>query len=108
MPVASTLSRVFGSFLLLALAGGALVIWNVFIQGPYGDECSYALGCRSFMCMRHELANDAQFSSAGHCTKSCGRDDECGSGVRCVVLSEAALDDLPPFGKPTRACMRVR
>jgi|SRR5580693_8038161 hypothetical protein len=93
---------------LLMLAGGGLVFWNVFVQGPYGDSCSHSLGCRSYFCLRHELAGEAQVAAPGHCTKSCDRDDECGSGTRCVVLGDEARDDLPPFGKPTRACMHVR
>jgi hypothetical protein len=93
---------------LVLLTGGVLVIWNVFVQGPYGDSCSHSLGCRSYFCLRHELAGEAQVEAPGQCTKSCERDVECGSGSRCAVLGDDARDDLPPFGKPTRACMRVR
>ena len=90
------------------VGGGALVMWNIFGQGPYGDRCSYALGCRSFYCLSHEMAGSAQVSSAGTCTKRCEADAECGAGAVCVVLGDNARDDLPPFGKPTRACMKVR
>jgi hypothetical protein len=93
---------------VLMLAGGGLVLWNVFGQGPYGDSCRFSIGCRSFLCLSHELAGSAQVSSGGHCTKSCDADADCGSGAACVVLSDPARDDLPPFGKPTKACMVVR
>lgn len=89
------------------LGGGALVLWNVFGQGPYGDTCRFSIGCRSFYCLSHELRGEAQVSSGGHCTKACDADDECGAGARCVALTEASRDDLPPFGKPDKACMRV-
>jgi hypothetical protein len=92
---------------LAMLGGGALVLWNVFGQGPYGDSCQFSLGCRSFYCLSHELRGNAQVSSKGRCTKSCDADAECGAGAVCVVLSEASRDDLPPFGKPDKACMLV-
>ena len=92
---------------LVMLGGGALVAWNVFGQGPYGDSCHHSLGCRSFYCLKHELAGSDQRMSEGSCTKSCDSDAECGSGARCVVLSDDARDDLPPYGKPDRACMKV-
>src|SRR5271169_1893268 len=97
-----------GLVALVMLGGGALVMWNVFGQGPYGDSCHYSLGCRSFSCVHHELVGSAQMSSAGRCTKSCDDDAECGSGAKCVVLSDDTRDDLPPFGKPERACLKVR
>lgn len=93
---------------VVMFAGGALVLWNVFGQGPYGDTCRFSIGCRSYLCLSHELAGSAQVSSGGHCTKSCDADADCGTGAACVVLSDAARDDLPPFGKPTKACMVVR
>lgn len=93
---------------VVMLGGGALVLWNVFGQGPYGDTCDYALGCRSFYCLHHEQQGSAQVMAPGHCTKSCDADAECGAGAVCVVLGEAARDDLPPFGKPDKACMRIR
>ena len=93
------------AFVLIVLALGGLVAWNVFGQGPYGDSCRISLGCKSFLCMHHELAGSAQVESSGRCTKSCERDDECGAGARCVVLGDDARSDLPPFGKPERACL---
>lgn len=93
---------------LVMVGGGALVLWNVFGQGPYGDSCRFSLGCRSFLCLHHAQQGSAQVSSEGWCTKSCEADAECGTGAACVVLSEASRDDLPPFGKPTKACMVVR
>jgi hypothetical protein len=97
-----------GLVVLVVLAGGALVAWNLWGQGPYDDTCRFSIGCRSFYCIHHELAGSAQMSSGGRCTKSCERDEECGSGARCVELSDASRDDLPPFGKPDKACLRVR
>ena len=104
---------------VVMLTGGVLVFWNVFVQGPYGDSCSHSLGCRSYFCMKHGFAGDKQVAAPGHCTKSCEHDFECSgsgsgsgsgsaSGMRCVVLGDDARDDLPPFGKPTRACLRVQ
>jgi hypothetical protein len=93
---------------LVMLGGGVLVAWNIWGQGPYRDDCHYSLGCKSFLCIHHEAVRDAQMTSGGYCTKSCDSDSECGSGARCVELSDASRDDLPPFGKPDRACLRVR
>ena len=90
------------------LGAGALVFWNLFGQGPYGDSCRFSLGCRSFYCLKHEQRGVAQVSSTGRCTKACDTDAECGVGAVCVVLGAAALEDLPPFGKPEKACMLVR
>jgi hypothetical protein len=87
------------------LGGGALVVWNLFIQGPYGDSCHFSLGCRSFLCLHHAARGGAQVPASGRCTKSCDADGDCGSGASCVVLGDDARDDLPPFGKPDRACM---
>jgi hypothetical protein len=107
--VNKVLSRIGTVVVALAmLGGGALVLWNVFGQGPYGDSCQFSLGCRSFYCLSHELRGSAQVSSKGRCTKSCDSDAECGAGAVCVVLSESSRDDLPPFGKPDKACMLVR
>jgi hypothetical protein len=93
---------------LAMLGGAALLLWNMFGQGPYGDRCRFALGCRSYYCLEHELEGSAQVRSEGRCTKSCDADAECGAAAACVVLSEASRDDLPPFGKPEKACMRLR
>jgi len=105
----TVLSRIGTVVIVIGLLGiGSLVVWNMFGQGPYGDHCSYSLGCRSFYCVHHELRGEKQWSSpTGMCTKSCDKDDECGSGARCVVLSDETRDDLPPFGKPDRACLHV-
>lgn len=96
-----------GLVVLLMLLGGGLVWWNVCGQQPYRSECSWTGGCRSFMCLEHGLRGDQQVSANGRCTKECSADDECGDGFRCVALGADARDDLPPFGKPDRACMRV-
>ena len=93
---------------LAMLGGGALVLWNMFGMGPYGDVCEHSVGCRSFLCIKHEQVRDLQMSSGGHCTKECSADAECGSGSVCATLGDAARDDLPPFGKPDKACMVVR
>ncbi|CAN5688760.1 hypothetical protein BH11MYX1_BH11MYX1_19860 [soil metagenome] len=95
--------------ILVVLALGALVAWNMFGQGPYGDPCSYAIGCRSFYCVKHELRGERQWSTPeGRCTKSCDRDEECGTAAKCVTLGEDSREDLPPLGKPTKACLHVR
>lgn len=89
------------------LAIGGLVWWNMFGQGPYKDTCRYSLGCRSYLCLAHGLRGEEQVRASGRCTKECSKDEACGDGYRCVKLGAGARDDLPPFGKPTRACMRV-
>jgi hypothetical protein len=86
---------------------GGLVWWNMCGQGPYKDSCRVSLGCRSFLCLEHGLRGEQQVPAAGRCTKPCSKDEECGDGFRCVTLGGGARDDLPPFGKPDRACMRV-
>jgi hypothetical protein len=110
MAARQVLSKIVGVVLLLGALGiGGLVAWNVFGQGPYGDHCSYAIGCRSFYCVKHELRGERQWrASQGMCTKSCDHDDDCGSNARCAALSEETRDDLPPFGKPEKACLHVR
>ncbi|MFT3699686.1 MAG: hypothetical protein QM831_41440 [Kofleriaceae bacterium] len=104
------LVRILGTLVILAALGvGALVAWNVFGSGPYGDSCSYAMGCRSFYCVKHELRGDRQWSAPkGMCTKKCDADADCGKDARCVALSDESKDDLPPFGKPDKACLHVR
>lgn len=92
---------------LAMLGGGFLVFWNVFGMGPYGDSCRFAVGCRSFYCLHHAQRGSAQVTAPGRCTKDCTDDSECGTGAVCVVLSEQARDELPPFGKPDKACMKV-
>ena len=92
---------------MIALSG--LVWWNRCGAGPYRDDCNYSIGCRSYLCLRHSLDSaNQQVSSPGHCTKSCTTDADCSAPDRCVELGAEARDDLPPFGKPTRACMAVR
>ena len=93
--------------LLAMLLVGSLVMWNVCGQGPYRDSCSHSLGCRSYLCLEHGLRGAAQVPADGRCTKACSKDGDCAGGDQCVVLDAASRDDLPPFGKPTRACMRV-
>lgn len=92
---------------IVILAIGALVWWNMFGQGPYRDTCRYSIGCRSYLCLQHGLRGDEQVAAEGRCTKKCSTDEQCGDGYRCVKLGPGARDDLPPFGKPTKACMRV-
>lgn len=92
---------------IVMLGLGFLVFWNVFGMGPYGDSCRFAVGCRSFYCLHHAQRGSAQVTAPGRCTKDCSADSECGEGAVCVVLSEQARDDLPPFGKPDKACMKV-
>jgi hypothetical protein len=105
----SILSKIGTVVIIIGMLGiGSLVVWNVFGQGPYGDSCSYSLGCKSFYCIHHELRGDNQWTAKkGMCTKSCDADADCGSGARCVVLSDDSRDDLPPFGKPDKACLHV-
>jgi len=76
-------------------------------MGPYGDTCSHSIGCKSFYCLHHQLSGSAQVPGPGHCTQSCDRDSDCGSGAACVNLGDDARDDLPPFGKPDKACMAL-
>ena len=93
--------------LMAILAVSSLVWWNMCGQGPYRDDCSISLGCQSYLCLEHGLRGDQQVPSDGRCTKPCSKDAECGDGARCVKLDGPARDDLPPWGKPDRACMRV-
>ena len=86
---------------------GALVWWNMFGQGPYKDTCRFSIGCRSYLCLEHGLRGEAQVPAPGRCTKAGSTDAACGEGYRCVKLEGPARDDLPPFGKPTKACMPV-
>lgn len=89
---------------MVALSG--LVWWNRCGAGPYRDTCTHAIGCRSYLCLKHRLdGSGSQIAGPGHCTKSCTSDGDCAGGDSCVVLGDAAREDLPPYGKPTRACM---
>lgn len=91
------------------VGGAALVAWNVFGQARVGSECEHSIGCRSFYCIHHERYGTEQVRAPhGTCTRACGSDAECDDiGGACVALGAEALDDLPPFGKPERACLRV-
>ena len=105
--------KVLGTIAVIAvmLAGAALVYWNVWGQAGYGASCGHSLGCKSFSCLHHALAADTadavQAEAPGTCTKPCTADAECGAAARCVVLGADARGDLPPFGKPERACMPI-
>lgn len=89
------------------LGGGALVAWNVWGQAHYGGDCEHSLGCRSFYCIHHaQQGSDQVRTQHGRCTQSCETDGDCGSGAVCAVLGAEAEDDLPPLGKPDRACLR--
>ena len=92
---------------LVMLGAGVLVFWNVFGMKPYGESCQFWVGCRSFYCLHHVQRGSAQVSGPGRCTKECTADTECGSGAVCVTLTEGSRDDLPPFGKPDKACVKV-
>lgn len=92
---------------VVILSCGAVVWWNVAGQRVYRAECSWTGSCRSFLCLQHALRGDEQVATSGRCTKPCSHDDDCAGGDRCVPLGPAARGDLPPFGKPDRACMRT-
>lgn len=110
MSIRGVISKL-GSVLIVAgiLGIGALVAWNVFGQAKLGSECEHSLGCRSYYCVHHELAGAQQVRSPhGMCTRSCETDADCkAAGATCVVLGDEARDDLPPFGKPDKACLRA-
>jgi hypothetical protein len=110
MGVRQILSKIGTVIIVIGILGlGGLVAWNVFGQGPYGDTCSYSIGCRSFYCVKHELRGERQWAAPkGMCTKSCDEDKDCGKDARCVALTDDTKDDLPPFGKPDKACLHVR
>ena len=96
-----------GVILVLA-ALGALVWWNIRGRSAYRESCRTNYSCWSFFCLRHfdsEASSGPELATPGRCTKSCTTDADCGAGARCAVLGPAARDDMPPFGKPTRACM---
>lgn len=86
----------------------AIVKWmSACGRGGYGDPCRFNLGCHSYACVHRALRGDAQVAAHGMCTRPCSDDAECGDGARCAALSEEAQTDLPPFGKPERACFRI-
>ena len=83
--------------------------WNVFGQAKQGQSCSGRAGCRSFYCLEHEMVGSAeQKSSGGYCTDKCDSDSDCVKGLKCVVPSQQALDDLPAHGRPSKLCERTR
>ncbi|HET9625700.1 MAG TPA: hypothetical protein VFP84_30250 [Kofleriaceae bacterium] len=102
-------SRLLGALVIgiLFLVAAGLVWFRVLDKGKYGTDCEYSLACRSMACLHHALRGEAQVTAAGVCTRSCATDAECDGGLRCVALSDASLDDLPPVFRPVRACMRV-
>jgi len=98
-----------GVFAIGLLGVVAYFVWSRYGQRPYAAPCTYALTCRSLYCAHHEVVDgDQRASQAGMCTKSCDGDRDCGSGAACVELDDAALDDLPPLGRPERACLHAR
>lgn len=82
--------------------------WNVFGQEKLGGECSNRGGCRSFWCLKHELAGSAEQPSSGYCTAKCEVDSDCNKDMKCVVPTAAALDDLSKYMRPSKLCERVR
>ena len=103
------LFRLLGSLVIgaLLLVAAGLVWFRLLDKGKYATDCEYSLACRSMYCVHHALRGDAQVTAPGTCTRACTTDTDCGDGLRCVALSAAALDDLPPIHRPERACMRV-
>lgn len=98
-----------GTLVVIAglLAVGYLRWWNVFGQADLGAACSGRAGCKSFQCLFHAQRGGAEIRVAGYCTAPCDSDDDCkAAGLRCVVPSQAALDDLPALGRPKRLCQR--
>ncbi len=91
-------------FVLLAY----LKWWNVFGQHKMGGSCSNRTDCRSVYCLEHEKTGGTEQKSDGYCTDKCDTDSDCEDGLVCVVPSQAALDDLPRYGRPTKLCERVR
>lgn len=88
---------------------GALKWWNVFGMKKMGHECSSRLGCRSYYCLAHARRGPAGSDEKvpGYCTDKCESDGDCEAGLRCVVPTQAALDDLPALGRPKKLCERV-
>ena len=94
--------------IVVIAALGALVWWNIAGRSGYRETCRTNYSCWSFFCLRHrdgEAAGAAELATPGRCTKSCTTDADCGADTHCALLGPAARDDLPPFGKPTHACM---
>jgi hypothetical protein len=109
MGLPRALFRLLGSLAIgiLLLVGAGLVWFRLLDKGKYATPCEYSLACRSMYCLHHALRGEVQVTAPGTCTMACAADTECGDGLRCVALTEASLDDLPPVRRPARACIRV-
>jgi hypothetical protein len=81
--------------------------WNVVGQDKLNGSCSSRAGCRSFWCLSHELKGSAEQPSSGYCTDKCDADSDCTDGMKCVVPTPAALDDLAKAMRPKKLCERV-
>ena len=81
--------------------------WNIFGQHKLGGDCNTRAGCRSFWCLKHELAGSGERTSSGYCTDKCGSDSDCNRDMKCVVPTAAALDDLAKLMRPSKLCERV-
>lgn len=97
---------------LLILAGVAALVylkwWNIAGQNKQGGSCDGRGDCRSFWCLEHELVGSGEQKSAGYCTDKCDDDSDCVKGLKCVVPSQQALDDLAKYGRPSKLCERAR
>jgi hypothetical protein len=90
------------------LAFGALRYWNVFGQAKLGGSCASRAGCRSFWCLAHARRGPVEEKVAGYCTDKCDTDADCAeAGLKCVVPTPEALDDLAKLGRPAKLCERV-
>ena len=88
---------------------GYLKYWNIWGQKKLGGSCSNRTGCRSFWCLSHERVGSAEQKTDGYCTDKCESDADCDSpGLKCVVPTQEALDDLARLGRPSKLCERVR
>ncbi|MBV8763002.1 MAG: hypothetical protein JO257_37295 [Deltaproteobacteria bacterium] len=96
---------------VLVVAGLLLIAylkwWNMFGQKGLGGACNSRAGCRTYWCLKHDFAGSAERVSSGYCTDKCSADGDCDPGMRCVVPTAAALDDLPSLGRPSRLCERL-
>ncbi len=94
---------------VIAIAAGAyLKYWNLWGAEKLGGSCHNRAGCRSFWCLKHELAGSAEQKSSGYCTDKCDTDSDCNKDMKCVVPTAEALDDLARLGRPSKLCERVR
>ena len=106
----SRIARALAPIAVVLVIGGlaAAKWWVVFGQKPLGAACETRAGCRSMYCLAHVRKGDAEVKSAGYCSASCEGDGDCAeAGLKCVVPTQAALDDLPSLGRPAKLCMRV-